>query len=240
MKNTSVFCFNFGLGIFTWSSKKQEIVTQSTVEAKFIAATTFVNHVGLIIGRGGETIKSLQSKSGARIQLIPQHLPEGDDSKERTVQVTGDKRQIQIAQELIKEVMNQVNILFAVELLPPHIACKVLLFWISSYVESLHINCGGKQVVVGDITYDEDMDSAGPTVFKQSRNNWTFSNTGHFVVNDTLAKQGKLPAYATENETRLYMTDAELYKNARISPISLTYYGFCLENGDYTVKPYFA
>ena len=45
MKNTSVFCFNFGLGIFTWSSKKQEIVTQSTVEAKFIAATTFVNHV---------------------------------------------------------------------------------------------------------------------------------------------------------------------------------------------------
>ncbi|KAG5079036.1 hypothetical protein JHK86_003101 [Glycine max] len=158
--------------------------------------------VGLITGRGGETIKSLQTKSGARIQLIPQHLPEGDDSKERTVQVTGDKRQIQIAQELIKEVMNQV--------------------------------------VVGDITYDEDMDSAGPTVFKQSRNNWTFSNTGHLVVNDTLAKQGKLPAYATENETRLYMTDAELYKNARISPISLTYYGFCLENGDYTVKPYFA
>lgn len=107
-------------------------------------------------------------------------------------------------------------------------------------VESLHINCGGKQVVVGDITYDEDMDSAGPTVFKQSRNNWTFSNTGHFVVNDTLAKQGKLPAYATENETRLYMTDAELYKNARISPMSLTYYGFCLENGDYTVKLHFA
>ncbi|KAE9596497.1 putative K domain-containing protein [Lupinus albus] len=63
--------------------------------------------VGLIIGRGGETIKSLQTKSGARIQLIPQHLPEGDISKERTVQVTGDKRQIEIAQEMIKEVMSQ-------------------------------------------------------------------------------------------------------------------------------------
>ena len=24
--------------------------------------------------------------------MIPQHLPEGDDSKERTVQVTGDKK----------------------------------------------------------------------------------------------------------------------------------------------------
>ncbi|KAI5440157.1 hypothetical protein KIW84_025483 [Lathyrus oleraceus] len=64
--------------------------------------------VGLIIGKGGETIKSLQTKTGARIQLIPQHLPEGDDSKERTVQVTGDKRQIEIAQEMIKEVLSQI------------------------------------------------------------------------------------------------------------------------------------
>ncbi|CAI8589388.1 unnamed protein product [Vicia faba] len=64
--------------------------------------------VGLIIGKGGETIKNLQTKTGARIQvLIPQHLPEGDDSKERTVQVTGDKRQIEIAQEMIKEVLTQ-------------------------------------------------------------------------------------------------------------------------------------
>ncbi|KAL5558611.1 hypothetical protein UlMin_034822 [Ulmus minor] len=64
--------------------------------------------VGLIIGRGGETIKSLQTRSGARIQvLIPQHLPEGDESKERTVRVTGDKRQIEIAREMIKEVMSQ-------------------------------------------------------------------------------------------------------------------------------------
>ncbi|KAG8472671.1 hypothetical protein CXB51_034551 [Gossypium anomalum] len=63
--------------------------------------------VGLIIGRGGETIKGLQTKSGARIQLIPQHLPEGDGSKERTVRVTGDKKQIEIAREMIKDVMNQ-------------------------------------------------------------------------------------------------------------------------------------
>ncbi|EXB75634.1 Far upstream element-binding protein 3 [Morus notabilis] len=63
--------------------------------------------VGLIIGRGGETIKGLQARSGARIQLIPQHLQEGDESKERTVRVTGDKRQIEIAREMIKEVMNQ-------------------------------------------------------------------------------------------------------------------------------------
>ncbi|KAJ4952899.1 hypothetical protein NE237_029731 [Protea cynaroides] len=63
--------------------------------------------VGMIIGKGGETIKNLQTRSGARIQLIPQHLPEGDQSKERTVRVTGNKKQIEMAREMIKEVMNQ-------------------------------------------------------------------------------------------------------------------------------------
>lgn len=63
--------------------------------------------VGLIIGKGGETIKSLQTKSQARIQLIPQHLPMGDLSKERTVRITGYKRQIETAKSMIKEAMNQ-------------------------------------------------------------------------------------------------------------------------------------
>ncbi|XP_009800789.1 uncharacterized protein [Nicotiana sylvestris] len=62
--------------------------------------------VGLIIGKGGETIKSLQTRSGARIQLVP--LPsDGKESKERTVRVTGDKKQIDMAREMIKEVMSQ-------------------------------------------------------------------------------------------------------------------------------------
>ncbi|MED6143666.1 hypothetical protein PIB30_007966 [Stylosanthes scabra] len=85
---------------------------QATVGSEQIQIQVPNEKVGLIIGRGGETIKGLQTKSGARIQvLIPQHLPEGDDSKERTVQVTGDSRQIEIAQELIKEVMSQIWLL---------------------------------------------------------------------------------------------------------------------------------
>ncbi|XP_029124623.1 probable leucine-rich repeat receptor-like serine/threonine-protein kinase At3g14840 isoform X2 [Cajanus cajan] len=107
------------------------------------------------------------------------------------------------------------------------------------YVKSLHINCGGKQTTIQGITYDEDIDPAGPAVYKQSRNNWAFSNTGHFMDNDTNEREQPLP-YTTDNESMLYMTDAELYMNARISPMSLTYYGFCLENGDYTVKLHFA
>jgi len=39
MKNISGCCFSFGTGIFSWSSKKQEIA-QSTAKAEFIVATT--------------------------------------------------------------------------------------------------------------------------------------------------------------------------------------------------------
>ena len=43
MKRTSGYCFNLGSGVFSWCSKKQEIVEQSTAEAEFIATTAAVN-----------------------------------------------------------------------------------------------------------------------------------------------------------------------------------------------------
>ncbi|XP_020694385.1 uncharacterized protein LOC110108190 isoform X4 [Dendrobium catenatum] len=64
--------------------------------------------VGMIIGKGGETIKNLQTKTGARIQLLPQNLPNGDTSKERTVRITGYIKQVESARELIKDVMIQI------------------------------------------------------------------------------------------------------------------------------------
>ncbi|KAK4391324.1 Far upstream element-binding protein 2 [Sesamum angolense] len=66
-----------------------------------------IEKVGLIIGKGGETIRNLQTRSGARIQLIQQNLSDGDQSRERTVRVTGNKKQIETAREMIKDVMNQ-------------------------------------------------------------------------------------------------------------------------------------
>lgn len=45
MRSTSGHYFSLGLGIFSWSSKKQEIVAQSTAKAEFIAATEAVNQV---------------------------------------------------------------------------------------------------------------------------------------------------------------------------------------------------
>uniref|UniRef100_A0A804NNN5 K Homology domain-containing protein n=1 Tax=Zea mays TaxID=4577 RepID=A0A804NNN5_MAIZE len=65
------------------------------------------NKVGLIIGKGGDAIKGMQTKSGARIQLIPQHPPEGVTLTERIVRVTGNKKQIELAKDLIKQAMNQ-------------------------------------------------------------------------------------------------------------------------------------
>ncbi|GKC33945.1 retrovirus-related pol polyprotein from transposon TNT 1-94, partial [Tanacetum coccineum] len=43
MKSTSGYCFTFSSGIFSWSSKKQETVAQSTAEAEFIAANAATN-----------------------------------------------------------------------------------------------------------------------------------------------------------------------------------------------------
>ncbi|CAL9117805.1 unnamed protein product [Musa textilis] len=65
------------------------------------------NKVGLVIGKGGETIKNMQARSGARIQVIPLHLPPGDTSTERTVYIDGTKEQIEAAKQLVNEVISE-------------------------------------------------------------------------------------------------------------------------------------
>ncbi|XP_073023452.1 uncharacterized protein [Primulina eburnea] len=68
-----------------------------------------IEKVGIIIGKGGETIRNLQTRSGARIQLIQQNLSEGNQTTERTVRVSGNKKQIETATDMIKDVMNQAS-----------------------------------------------------------------------------------------------------------------------------------
>ncbi|KAH1103530.1 hypothetical protein GLYMA_13G265700v4 [Glycine max] len=99
---------------------------------------------------------------------------------------------------------------------------------------SFHINCGGERELSSEgIVYDPDLDPSGAATSKIMGSNWAFSNTGHFLdaqkpVSETYIQQ--------QNKTGL----SKLYQTARVSPISLTYYGFCLENGDYTVLLHFA
>ncbi|KAL0289191.1 UNVERIFIED_CONTAM: hypothetical protein Scaly_2709300 [Sesamum calycinum] len=43
MRSTSGYCFTLGSSVFSWSSKKQEIVVQSIAKAEFIAAIATIN-----------------------------------------------------------------------------------------------------------------------------------------------------------------------------------------------------
>ncbi|RVW28396.1 Midasin [Vitis vinifera] len=44
MRSTTRFCFSFGSGIFSWSSKKQDVIAQSTAEAEYVAANATTKH----------------------------------------------------------------------------------------------------------------------------------------------------------------------------------------------------
>ncbi|PIA33873.1 hypothetical protein AQUCO_03900016v1 [Aquilegia coerulea] len=101
---------------------------------------------------------------------------------------------------------------------------------------SFHINCGGREVIAnGSTTYDEDTDPGGASKFFLSRYNWAYSSTGNFMDDDL-----DNDIYIAANTSRLTMNDSRLYMNARLSPQSLTYYGICLLNGNYTVNLHFA
>ncbi|CAH9107437.1 unnamed protein product [Cuscuta europaea] len=103
---------------------------------------------------------------------------------------------------------------------------------------ALHLNCGGKETVIGDgTTYDADLQARGASMFS-SRPNWAFSSTGNFMDNDVDAD-----SYIYTNTSPLHNVsgvDSALYTTARVSPLSLTYYGLCMINGNYTVKLHFA
>ncbi|CAL1389995.1 unnamed protein product [Linum trigynum] len=65
------------------------------------------NKVGLVIGKGGETIKSMQARTGARIQVIPLHLPPGDTTSDRNVHIDGTSDQVEAAKQLVNEVISE-------------------------------------------------------------------------------------------------------------------------------------
>ncbi|XP_060668595.1 probable LRR receptor-like serine/threonine-protein kinase At1g07650 isoform X4 [Ziziphus jujuba] len=97
---------------------------------------------------------------------------------------------------------------------------------------SLHINCGGNPTTVGGIYYEGDINDADSAkLIFPSDNTWGISNTGSF---------GSRTEYTTKNVSKLEMNNSELYTSARLSALSLTYYGQCLANGNYTVKLHFS
>jgi len=60
--------------------------------------------VGLIIGKGGETIKQLQEQSGAKIVII-QDTPEA--AQEKPLRITGTPEGVEQAKQLVIDILNQ-------------------------------------------------------------------------------------------------------------------------------------
>lgn len=86
-----------------------------------------------------------------------------------------------------------------------------------------------------NILYIGDADVLGGAAkyFNDYENQWGFSSTGDFMDDDDFQNTRYTKSLPSSNMTELYAT-------ARVSPLSLTYFHYCLENGKYTVNLHFA
>ena len=120
------------------------------------------------------------------------------------------------------------------------------IFFLTHFISSslsdsscLHVNCGGKDINVkddkGDSLYLGDGDVPGGTATSHYSTNdhWGFSSTGDFMDDFNAQNIRYIVSLPSSNMPELYTT-------ARVSPISLTYFHNCMENGNYTVNLHFA
>ncbi|KAI6703551.1 hypothetical protein NL676_012687 [Syzygium grande] len=112
-------------------------------------------------------------------------------------------------------------------------------FRCSRYSSCRHVNCGGQDANIKEnkqtVLYEGDGEVEGGTAlsFFDGDRNWGFSSMGDFMDdNDFLNKLYTV----TSSDANMDVLD----KTARISPISLTYFFYCLRNGQYTVHLRFA
>ncbi|KAM7272096.1 hypothetical protein ACFE04_031310 [Oxalis oulophora] len=99
----------------------------------------------------------------------------------------------------------------------------------------LYINCGGDNVKVNGTTYIGDAPANdGVATLYTHKDRWGFSSTGDFLEdNNELNTPNRFIASVTSSNI------PELDSTARLSPLSLTYYGYCLRNGNYSVSLHF-
>ena len=116
---------------------------------------------------------------------------------------------------------------------------NVILLYVAAR-DLLHINCGGANEIIknnfGNIKYEGDIDGGGSASRNFISTNWGFSSTGDFMDDDS--DDGD--KYIESNSSVLSMNHSVLYMTARKAPLSFTYFGFCLKNGDYNVRLHFA
>ncbi|KAI7744314.1 hypothetical protein M8C21_032730, partial [Ambrosia artemisiifolia] len=105
---------------------------------------------------------------------------------------------------------------------------------------SLYINCGGDRFMVGKKEYESDVAPGGASFFGKVDGRWGFSNTGHFLDEDKSDSYILDTSGVPVNISGVPVNTSELYRRARTSALSLTYYGFCMHNGSYNVSLHFA
>ncbi|KAK3032713.1 hypothetical protein RJ639_035157, partial [Escallonia herrerae] len=96
--------------------------------------------------------------------------------------------------------------------------------------DSLYINCGGESAYINGSYYVGDNETKSYYVSSQS--NWAYSCSGTFMSETANSSN------YVKNITCGISVDA--YATARLCPVSLKYYGFCLRQGKYEVTLYFA
>ncbi|KAK2361247.1 Leucine-rich repeat transmembrane protein kinase [Trifolium repens] len=97
---------------------------------------------------------------------------------------------------------------------------------------ALFINCGGAQGDYDGNDYFGDLQKDGISNFVlRNEGQWAYSSTGVYMGND----HADYTASSTYN-----INGSEYYNTARISPLSLKYYGLCMEKGSYKVNLHFA
>ncbi|KAL3851421.1 hypothetical protein ACJIZ3_013303 [Penstemon smallii] len=101
---------------------------------------------------------------------------------------------------------------------------------------SLNVNCGGNDLTVKEnnreVKYEGDSGGDSPR-YLSTINHWGFTSTGDFLDEPNYQNSRSIKIPPTANLT-------DLYSSARLSPLSLTYYQYCLENGSYNVSLQFA
>ncbi|XP_042421682.1 probable LRR receptor-like serine/threonine-protein kinase At1g53440 [Zingiber officinale] len=97
----------------------------------------------------------------------------------------------------------------------------------------LFINCGGRRVTIDGHEYQDDLSGIIDHSTYRDNGAWAYSNTGDFIGNVS-------SSFIAWNSSILNMSNPELYTTARLSPLSLKYYGLCLQTGNYTVGLHFA
>ncbi|OMO86378.1 hypothetical protein CCACVL1_09613 [Corchorus capsularis] len=106
------------------------------------------------------------------------------------------------------------------------------------YSNCLHVNCGGKDTMIKEnqinLLYEGDgfVYGGAAKYFNKYDAYWGFSSTGDFMDGNHFQN--------TRYTVSRPLNISELYRTARVAPISLTYFHYCLENGNYTITFKFA